>query len=130
MDKKTAITLGIISAIIVILVAVVFIMDAGTEKVDKNTIITVNNKQYTVQEFNEFAKILNYEESGDINIDMSEAETLAMLDRFLLQKIYLDAAEKHNVKLDSGDNSDYSGDYEKSKEVFQTANVTQKICNT
>lgn len=126
MDKKTAITLGIIVALMVVLITAVFVMDAGTEKVDKNTIITVENEPYTVQEFEQFAKILNYEESGDINIKMTETETLSMLDRFLQQKIYLKAAKSHDIVLDSGDIGDYSGDYDDDKDVYQGANVSKE----
>ena len=52
MDKKTGIIIGIITAVIVVLVAVVFAMEGKTEKVDSNVILTLNGENYTVDEFN------------------------------------------------------------------------------
>ena len=128
MDKKTGIILGIIGVIVVVLIAAVFIMDTNTVKLGKDTIIVVDGNEYTTQEFDMFAKIYNFEESGDIDYKMAEDETLSMLDNFLLQKIYFDAAVKHNVTLNSGDADNpetFGEDYSKDEETFKTANVSK-----
>ena len=125
MDKKTGIILGIIGAIIVVLVAVVFVMDAQTEKVDKNTLLTIEGEEYSTEEFEKFAKIYNHEINDDINKVMTEDETLATMDQFLLQKIYFDAAAKHNITLESGETSNFESDYDADSEVLLGANISK-----
>lgn len=124
MDKKTGIILGIISAVIVVLVAVVFVMDANTEKVDSNTILTINDVQYSIDDFITFSKLTNHE-NGDINKNMTEDEALSMLDSFLLRKLYYDAAVAHEVKLDEDSISKYEDEYGKDEATFLTANISK-----
>lgn len=125
MDKKTSIILGVIAAVIVVLVAAVFVMDSKTVNYDKNTLMIVEGKEYSVQEFEKFAKLTNHE-NGDINKVMTEEETMTMLDNFLLQKIYMEAAIKHNIVLESGDTQNIPSDYDKDASVYVAANISKE----
>lgn len=126
MDKKTGIILGIISAIVVILVVMVFVMDSKVEPMDKNTILVVEGENYTIDEFQKFAKIINHEESGDITKKMTEEETMSMLDAFLIQKIYLNAAKKHNITLESGDTANFESDFEDDAIAFASGDISKE----
>lgn len=126
MDKKTGIILGIIAAIVVVLVAMVFVMDSKVETMDKNTILVVEGENYTIDEFQKFAKIINHEESGDITKKMTEEETMSMLDAFLIQKIYLNAAKKHNIELESGDKANFESDYEDDIVAFNSGDISKE----
>lgn len=126
MDKKTGIILGIIGAIVVILIAIVFVMDTKTVKLDKNTLLIVEGKEYTTNEFEKYSKLYNNENNSDINKKMTEEETLTMMDQFLLHKIYLDAAEKHNVEIPSGDIANFESDYDKDSSKFANANISKE----
>ena len=88
MDKKTGIIIGIITAVIVVLVAVVFAMEGKTEKVDSNVILTLNGENYTVDEFNIFSKLTN-NESDDINKKMTEDEVVTMMNNFIIRNIII-----------------------------------------
>ena len=125
MDKKTGIILGVIAALVVVLVAVAFAMDSKTEKLGKDVIVVVEGNEYTTQEFNKYAKIINHAQ-GDINKKMTEEEINAMLDSFLLHKVYLDAAIKHNITVESGETSSFSGDYDKEAKTFASANISKE----
>lgn len=126
MDKKTGIILGIIAAIVVILVAMVFVMDSKVETMDKNTILVVEGENFTIDEFEKFAKIINFEESGDITKKMTEEETMSMLDAFLIQKIYLNAAKKHDIKLESGDTKNFESNYEDDIASFNSGDISKE----
>ncbi len=124
MDKKTGIIIGIITAVVVILVAVVFAIEANTEPVDNSILLTINGTKYSVDEFETFAKLSNHD-NGDINKIMTEQEALTMLDKFLISKLYYNAATSHNIQLESGDLEKFNKDYDEKVETFLTANVSK-----
>lgn len=124
MDKKTGIVLGVICAIMVALIAVVFVMDSKTENMDKNTILVVDDVKYTTDEFEKFALISNYE-NGDITKVMTSDETVTMLDNFLLKKIYYKAATEKGIVLESGDTSTFDSDYASNEATLLRANITK-----
>ena len=124
MDKKTGIIIGIITAVIVILVAVVFVMEGKTEKVDSNVILTLNGENYTVDEFNIFSKLTN-DESDDINKKMTEDEIVTMMNNFIIRKIYNDSAKNHDVALESGDLEKFNQDYDSDAEKYLSVNISK-----
>lgn len=124
MDKKTGIIIGIITAVIVILVAVVFVAEGKTEKLDSNVILKVNNVNYTVDEFNIFSKLSN-DESNEIDKKMTEDETSAMMENYLIRKIYNDAAKNHDIMLESGDLENFEQEYDANKEKYLKSNISK-----
>lgn len=124
MDKKTGIIVGIIAAVIVVLVAVVFSMEGKTEKVDSNVILTLNGANYTVDEFKIFSKLAN-DESDDINKNMTEDEIVTMMNNFIIRKIYNDSAKNHDVTLESGDIENFKKDYDSNAEKYLSANISK-----
>lgn len=126
MDKKTGVIIGIISAVIVVLIAIVFVTESKTEGVDKNVIMTVNGVNYTVDDFNIFAKLVNDDESDDINKNMSEEEIEEMLNDYLIRKIYSDDAKDHDIELESGDLEKFEEDYANDIEKYAKANISKE----
>lgn len=124
MDKKTGIILGIISAIIVVLVAVVFVMDSNMDKTDNNTILEINDVKYSTDEFKVFTKLANHA-NGDINKEMTEDELLAMLDTFLFRKLYYNAAVAHGITLAEDSKATYETEYAEDEATFLAANISK-----
>ena len=125
MDKKTGIILGVISAIIVILLILVFAMDANSDKISPNALVEVEGTEYTVDNFRKFVKLVNLED-GDINKAMTEEDTLTILDEYLVRKLFSNAAKNHQIKVEDTDLQSFETDYEKNSQVLANAGISKE----
>lgn len=127
MDKKTGIIVGIIAAVIVVLVAVVFVMEGNSENsnLDIDTIAQINGTNYLVKDFETYMKLSNIE-NDEINKEMTEEEIENMLDQFLKEKMYSEAAKKNKIELESGDLASFSKEYDEKASTFVAANISRE----
>ena len=124
MDKKTGIILGIIAAVVVVLLTVVFVVDANTEKLGSDTIFVVNGEKYSTEEFKDFVRIA-YNESGDINAEVSYHDAESLLNNFMTNKILYNAAVSCGVKIDEEALKTYEDEYSGDEAVLLAAGVSK-----
>lgn len=127
MDKKTGIIVGIITVVIVILVAVVFVMEKNSDdsSLPDDVIAEINGNNYTVTEFKNYIKLSNLDD-GDINKEMDEEEIQDMLEQFLQEKIYSEAAKNNGIELESGDVESFTKEYDEKVSTLVAANISRE----
>ena len=125
MDKKKGIILGVVTAIIIVLLIAVFVMDANTEKISPNAIVEIEGTEYTVDDFKKFIKLVNLED-GDINKVMTEEETLTILDEYLVRKLFSTAANTHQIKVEAETLQSFETDYEKNSTNLTNAGISKE----
>lgn len=127
MDKKTGIIIGIITAVIVILVAVVFVMEGSSNNstLAADVIAKINGNDYSVTDFKNYIKLSNLED-GDINKKMDEEGIQDMLEHFLQEKIYSEAAKNNGIELESGDVASFSKEYDEKASTLVAANISRE----
>lgn len=115
----------IIAVVIVALVIGVFAMSAGTPKTSTSTLLTVNGKDFTVDDFYDYAYIKN-EADGDISKEITSGDKETMLNDFMQKKIYLASAEKHAITVESEDIENFKTEYASKANTFASYGVTEE----
>lgn len=126
MNKKM-IVVSVIAVVIVALVIGVFAMSAGAPKTDTQTLLTINGKGYTVDEFNKYAAIKS-EANGDITKarNMTSGDKETMLNDYMQEKMYLASAEKKGITAPSGEVDNYKSEYASKSATLSGYGVTEE----
>ena len=69
MDKKTGIIIGVLGAIVLVLVLVVFGLETKSAGLTSSDVLRINNEIYSRSEFEDFLRYTLYKNDGEIKID-------------------------------------------------------------
>ena len=72
MDKKTGIIIGVLGAIVLVLVLVVFGLETKSAGLTSSDILRINNEIYSRSEFEDFLRYTLYKNDGEIKIDKED----------------------------------------------------------
>lgn len=123
MNKKSIIV-GIIVAVMVALIVVVFAMSSNVEKVSKDIIATVDGVDYDITEFKDYMYIKN-EADGDISKRLTTEEIDTMFNEFLETKIYVSAANKKGITIPSEEEETFKEEYQAKADTYASYNVSE-----
>ena len=68
MDKKTGIIIGVLGAIVLVLVLVVFGLETKSAGLTSSDILRINNEIYSRSEFEDFLRYTLYKNDGEIKM--------------------------------------------------------------
>ena len=151
MDKRTGIIIAGSCILVLILIAIVFISDSKTLEVPSNVLLTVTSErtvskngdtnpsgetssgetqkitkkeQYTADDYKTYQLLSNYDNGDITKKPASDDERSEALNNFILNKLYYNAALKHQVKSTS--ETDYAAEYEEKKADLEPYGVTSE----
>ena len=80
MDKKTGIIIGVLGAIVLVLVLVVFGLETKSAGLTSSDVLRINNEIYSRSEFEDFLRYTLYKNDGEIKIDEEDEDTAHALE--------------------------------------------------
>lgn len=127
LDKKSLITLGVIAVVVIASIIAVFSMsmeDGKLSKIDTDLVVTVNGKDYMVDEFKKFEYLKN-EADGDIAKQISGEEMEEMINTFVSNKLYVAAADSKKISVPSEEMETYRTEYANKKDTLSPYNINE-----
>lgn len=131
MDKKTGIIIGVLAAIVLILVLVVFGLETKSTGLTSSDVLRINNEIYSRSEFEDFLRYTLYQNDGEIKIDEEDEETAQALEAgtskeeifksntlnsFYQMKVCGLVAKDKGITVDAEKLEEISGDFEAEKD--------------
>ena len=134
MDKKTGIIIGVLGAIVLVLVLVVFGLETKSAGLTSSDVLRINNEIYSRSEFEDFLRYTLYKNDGEIKIDEEDEDTAHALENgtskeeifksntlnsFYQMKVCELVANDKNIVVEAEKLEEISGDFEKNKEKLE-----------
>ncbi len=127
LDKKSLITLGVIAVIVIVSIIAVFSMsmeDGKLTKIDADLIVTVNGKDYMIDEFQKFEYLKN-EADGDIAKQVSGEEKEELINTFVSNKLYVAAADSKKISVPTEELEKYRTEYASKSDTLSPYNISE-----
>ena len=143
MDKKTGIIIGVLGAIVLVLVLVVFGLETKSAGLTSSDVLRINNEIYSRSEFEDFLRYTLYKNDGEIKIDEEDEDTAHALENgtskeeifksntlnsFYQMKVCELVANDKNIVVEAEKLEEISGDFEKNKEKVEKFGLGKESC--
>lgn len=123
--SKNNIIVICILVVITALLIYVFAISANVKKVDLNVLMTLNDEEYSIDDFYKYRTITN-EKNGDISKVVSGDELETMLDDFTKFKIYAYAANTKNITVPEEKITEFKTTYADKQSTFNQYGITEE----